>query len=141
MTWRGGIVCVLAGLLSAATGCWTGGDGLAFLRFDVADKGRTYSARGSVSALCGNAQAALQQAGLLINVKRDGEDVLLKSTTSSGRRFTLVLHGTKTVEGEQTQIRVEWEKEPDDAFWAEFLTNLYSIQTGAALERTNGTKP
>jgi hypothetical protein len=134
MTWRGGIVGALAGLLAGVTGCWTGGDGLAFLRFDVADRGRTYTVHGSVSAVSLNAQAALQQAGLFLSVKRDGDDVQLKSTTSAGRRFTLTLKGTKTAAGEQTQVRIDWDNEPDDAFWGDFLARLYSLQTGATVE-------
>jgi hypothetical protein len=138
MTWRGGIVCALAGLLAGATGCWTGGDGMAFLRFDMADKGRTYTAHGSVSDVSFKAQTALQQAGLYLTVKRDGDNVMLKSTTASGRHFTLTLNGTKTAAGEQTQIRIDWDGEPDNVFWADFLSRLYSIQTGATLERPPG---
>src|SRR5947208_698686 len=113
MTWRGGMLCALTGVLLAATGCWTGGDGLAFLRFNVTDKGRTYVARGSVATASLNVQAALQQAGLFFTFKRNGEEVLLKSTTPSGRRFTLVLKEIRSAEAEQTQINVEWENEPD----------------------------
>jgi hypothetical protein len=142
MTWRGGIGCALTGMLLGVTGCWTGGDGLAFLRFDAADKGRTRTVHASLTAVSANAQAALQGAGLFFSLKRDGDNVIsLKGTTPSGRRFTLVLTGIKSPEGEQTQIRVEWEKDPDDAFWSEFLVNLFSIQTGSVPQKASGTAP
>jgi hypothetical protein len=141
MTGRGGLVCALTGLLLGAAGCWTGGDGLAFLRFDAADKARTHTFHASLAVVSANAQTALQGAGLFVTLKRDGENVLLKSTTPSGRRFTLVLTGTKSSAGEQTQIRIEWENEPDDAFWSEFLVNLFNIQTGAVPQKAGGTTP
>jgi hypothetical protein len=134
MTWRGSLVGALAGLLVSVTGCWTGSDGLAFLRLDVMNKGQAYTVHGEVSRVSFQAQTALQQAGLYLTIKRDGDNVLLKSTTSSGRRFTLILKGTKTSAGEQTQIRIEWDNEPDEAFWGDFLTKLYSVQTGATPE-------
>lgn len=142
MTGRGGIVCALTGLLLGAAGCWTGGDGLAFLRFDAADKARTRTFHASLTTVSAGAQAALQEAGLFFTVKRDGDNVLLlKGTTRSGRHFTLVLTGSKSSEGEQTQVRVEWQEEPDDSFWSDFLVSLFRIQTGASPQKTSGANP
>lgn len=93
---------------------------------------------GSVDVAAASTQKALGDMGLFVSMKRDGDTARLTSTTPGGKRFTLTLKARKTEHGDETQVSIKWEKEADDAFWAQFALVLAGRRPAAAPDVTKG---
>jgi hypothetical protein len=116
-----------AWLLLLAAGCATDSFNLSFFASSPAREEVVAAPLDSVSA---SAQATLRNLGLFVSSNRDGDSVRLKSTTSSGEHFVLVLKRQMADQGggEQTRVRIEWDKNPDEQFWFQLLSGLTSNQ-------------
>jgi hypothetical protein len=134
---RGGIICAVAGLLLAA-GCvadsftlewWTGGNK------------ESVELVGSAGMVSGEAQNVLRQTCGFVTAKRDGETIRLASSTPAGNKFTIVLKGTKTDQGEKTRVYVEWERDIDEIFWARFTAELMHAHGQNQLTPSGGIVP
>jgi hypothetical protein len=129
MIGHGKIVC--AACLLLATGCVAG----SFLDLRVwSPKGSEQVVLGSPERVSFTVQAALSHMGLFVRANREGEDIRISSTSPAGKHFTLVLKRKPSPQGDSTVIRVDWEKEADEAFWLELAGELTREQLGPGNE-------
>ncbi len=128
MPWRGWVLCAAASLLWLLVGCvpdyywpdWGHGEG------EVVP--------GSPAEVSATLQTKLTKLGVFVRVGHDGDAVRVESMSRAGRRYTLLLYRAGE-RGDQTRIRIVWEKEPDETFWLEVLGGLRPGGQGEAAKK------
>src|SRR5688572_2747746 len=120
MIGRVGMVCA-AGLLTAATGCALQyGNSL----FHVGVRVNEQVVSDSLDRVAQKLEREMRRLGLEVVVSQDASLVRLTSTSKAGQKFDVLLSKVGGPEGERTQVRVEWEKAPDAALWAQLAVVL-----------------
>jgi len=116
---------VFAGVLLCGTGCTIDSLSLALNGGTIR---REQTVNGSLDNVSACLQATLHQQGLVTIYSRDDESLRIKSTTTTGQKFLLELKRKKTAAGEQTVVRIDWEKNPDEKFWLALLDVVGHLQ-------------
>jgi hypothetical protein len=125
MIGRVGMVCA-AGLLTAATGCALQyGNSL----FQVGVQVNEQVVNDSLDRVAQKLEREMRRLGLEVVVSQDASIMRLTSTSKAGQKFDVLLSKAEGPQGERTQVRVEWEKAPDAALWAQLAAVLVVTPT------------
>ena len=75
---------------------------------------------GSLDDVATQTKQALDRLNIFISTGApDKNTIRIAAQSHSGKRFVLTLKGRKTDHGDETQLSIRWDKDADDAFWAE----------------------
>jgi hypothetical protein len=121
-------ICALGLILFFLIGC-TAPDSLSFLYLQNGSKGGDRVIAASVDTVSHSLQASLSDLGMVAEVSKKGDDILIASKTATGTRFTLVLTKDKTKDREQTRVRIEWENGKDEEMGFQILSQVESRLT------------
>lgn len=113
MPWAKRTVCAAGAVLLAAVGCTSPESfGLNIWQQGPPNSGSSY-VNASMDGVAASVQASLKKMGLAAEVRPEGESVRIVSRTSGGGAFSLLLTRAQTGAGDQTLVKVEWEKPKD----------------------------
>jgi hypothetical protein len=80
---------------------------------------------GSLETVAASTQDSLQQLGVAASSTREGDAIRVAATTKTGQHFNLVLTRDKQTDGtERTHVRFEWDRERDEGFEAQVLSQV-----------------
>jgi hypothetical protein len=134
-----GTFCAGALLLLSA-GCWLDGKNVDVQAnaFTPGKNGETSSnvkiINGSLESVQVSTQNALERMGLKVTATPQGQAIRLSSASRTGQRFDLILTRQTTTMGEQTQIRIEWEKNAEGFFFESIVRALMDPTATAPAE-------
>lgn len=74
----------------------------------------------SVDSVAQRIENEMRRLGLQVAVSQDGSTTRLTSS-KGGQQFVVLLNKVQGPRGEQTNIRVDWEKAPDRDLWLQLL--------------------
>lgn len=106
----------------------TAGCTLDSFTLSVNGKGKEEVINGSVDTVSFNVERVMRENGLFVERTRQGDTIRLASKTPAGEKFTLFLRKMKDEPGEKTQLRVVWEKTPNEQFWALMFQAIVAAQ-------------
>lgn len=113
MPWAKQGICAVAVAFLTAAGCTLPESfGLNFWQ-QGGPANSTTAINASLDSVSASVQAHLKQAGLAAEVRPEGEAVRIVSRTAGGGNFALVLTRAKMASGEQTLVKLEYEKARD----------------------------
>lgn len=99
---------------------------------------REHTFNGSLDSVASVIQSTLRNQGLFCTYSWEEDSLRLESATSTGDKFILGLKRKKADAGEQTVVRVQWVKNPDEKFWLALLEavgNQLSQPSDLSLQR------
>lgn len=113
-----GLACVLL------TGCTALDFDLNVLTTNWGSPGGDRVISGSLDTVAESTRASLERVGLAATISRQGETVYIASMSRTGAKFTFVLTRETGKDGEQTRIRVNWEKGSDEQTVFQVLSGI-----------------
>jgi hypothetical protein len=122
-----GIICA-GGLLLLTLGCMPHQVRRDSVKADAQAKSKdsqttahVYYVPGAMETVSVSTKNALRKMGLLVQATPEGESLRLSTASKSGQRFSLLLTRAMTVSGERTEVRVDWQNNPELDLWADLL--------------------
>jgi hypothetical protein len=113
----------LAGALLLLTGCAL--DSFSLQSTFQSGPKQEQQFNGSATVLAEATFRSLQNGGLHVVKSQKGETIKIEGSTQANNHFVLFFERRQ---GETTNVRVEWEKEADPAFWGQLAQILATVQ-------------
>jgi hypothetical protein len=109
------MVCAAGILMTAAACSFKNG----FVQVDV--KPNEQVVNSTLEQVAERIETEMRRLGLQIAVAPSADAIRITSTAKTGQRFAVLLSRVRLPQGEQTNIRVDWDQAPDAELWAQLL--------------------